>query len=136
MIEGDKLKAITHAVGHAPSAGGLKAYSAYIVFDGITKKALADIAMNQDFIIEAPVVLAYCANLTKGRIKYAQRGELYAIQDATIACTYAMLAAQSLGLSSCWVSAFDEEAVRKALGLRTGLEPVALLPIGYKKVER
>ncbi|MBU4225016.1 MAG: nitroreductase family protein, partial [Chloroflexi bacterium] len=53
------------------------------------------------------------------------------VQDATIACTYAMLAATALGLSTVWVGAFEEDAVREALGIPQELLPVAMLPIGY-----
>jgi len=42
-----------------------------------------------------------------------------------------MLAATALELSTVWVGAFDEEAVRQAVGIPQGLTPVAILPIGY-----
>jgi nitroreductase len=56
---------------------------------------------------------------------------LYCIQDATIACTYAMLAATALGLASVWVGAFDEQAVHKIICAEPGHRPIAMLPIGY-----
>jgi site-specific recombinase XerC len=44
--------------------------------------------------------------------KYRERGaRLYAIQDATIACAFAMLAATALGLGTVWVGAFDDVRV-------------------------
>jgi nitroreductase len=36
-----------------------------------------------------------------------------------------------LGLATCWVGAFDERDVRRAIGLPAELRPVALLPMGY-----
>jgi len=64
--------------------------------------------------------------------KYGRRGsELYCIQDAAIATTYAMLAATSLGLSSTWVGAFDESGAAKAIGTTERKRPVAILPVGY-----
>jgi nitroreductase len=47
---------------------------------------------------------------------------LYCIQDATIACTYAMLAATALGLSTVWVGAFDEKIVWEGLGITCKLD--------------
>lgn len=64
--------------------------------------------------------------------RYGTRGEtLYSIQDATIACTYAMLAAASLGLSSTWVGAFNEKEISNALDTGQDKVPVALLTLGY-----
>jgi nitroreductase len=67
--------------------------------------------------------------------KYQERGaRLYAIQDATIACAFAMLAATALGLGTVWVGAFDDAAVQRVLGCHA-LLPVAILPIGYPAEE-
>jgi nitroreductase len=65
-------------------------------------------------------------------VRYTERGEtLYCVQDATIACTYAMLAATALGLGSVWVGAFDEEAVHKVIAAEPGHRPIAMLPLGF-----
>ncbi|HOY58632.1 MAG TPA: nitroreductase family protein, partial [Verrucomicrobiota bacterium] len=53
------------------------------------------------------------------------------VQDASIAASYAQLAATGLGLATCWVGAFDESAVCRVLHLGTGERPVAMLPLGY-----
>jgi nitroreductase len=60
---------------------------------------------------------------------------LYSVQDATIACTYAMLAATAAGLSTTWVGAFSDERVHRAIGTPAGVRPVAILPIGYAAEE-
>jgi len=60
---------------------------------------------------------------------------LYALQDATIAATYAMLAAADLGLGSVWIGAFSDEGVWQAIGSPEGSNPVAILPIGYAAEE-
>jgi len=78
------------------------------------------------------VLLVFCASSARSAAKYGRRGEsLFSIQDATIACAYAQLAAAALGLGSVRVGAFDESAARDALGLGPELRPVAILPIGY-----
>jgi nitroreductase len=96
------------------------------------RRRLARAALDQDFVAQAPVVLVFLANPSDSAAKYGRRGEaLYAVQDATIACTYAQLGACNAGLGSCWVGAFHEDQVRAALGVGEELRPVALLPIGY-----
>jgi nitroreductase len=84
------------------------------------------------FISQAPLVLVFAANRERSSRRYGDRGAtLYAIQDATIACAYAQLAATALGLGSVWVGAFDEELARSALGMGPELRPIAILPIGH-----
>jgi hypothetical protein len=63
-------------------------------------------------------------------VRYGGRGTLYAVQDATIACTYLMLASHATNLRSCWVGAFREEEVRAILNLPTHVRPIAILCIG------
>jgi nitroreductase len=53
------------------------------------------------------------------------------VQDAAIACTFAILAAAALGLSTVWVGAFDEDEVRYIIKAPLAHRPVAMLPIGY-----
>jgi nitroreductase len=52
------------------------------------------------------------------------------VQDTTIACTYAQLAATATGLGTCWVGAFDEDKVGEIVGAPAAWRPVAILPIG------
>lgn len=130
-LEPSQLKAIVDAANRAPSAGDLQAYRIVVVSEQAVKRTLASAALDQDFIAAASVVLVFCANAEESAVKYGSRGKaLYCIQDATIACAYAQLAVQELGLGACWVGAFDEKEVEKALKLPHSLRPVALLPIG------
>ena len=131
-IEPDKLEKILTAANRAPSAGNLQAYEIILVRSPAVKHQLAQAALDQGFLVQAPVVLAFCANPDLSAVRYADRGRtLYCLQDATIACAYAQLAAPALGLASVWVGAYHDEAVRQALGISTALIPVALLPVGY-----
>ena len=132
-VEEEKLRKILDAVSTAPSAGNLKAYEITVVRELVQKKLLVAAATGQSFVAEAPVVLVFSADPSKSASRYAQRGQLYAVQDATIACAYAQLAATGLGLENCWVGALDEGAVAEAVDLKKGLRPIALLPIGYER---
>jgi len=132
QVEEHKLEAILKAANRAPSAGNLQAYEIYLLRDRAVRLAVARAALDQWFISEAPVALVFCANPERSASRYGRRGvRLYSIQDATIACTFAMLAATALGLSTVWVGAFDDDGVRRAIGAPEGHQPVAILPIGY-----
>jgi nitroreductase len=126
----DEIEAILAAARTAPSAGNREAWDVVVVTDGELREALSEAALSQPHVKEAPCVLAVCANYIRSMSRYGERGIFYAIQDATIACTYMMLAAHAAGLGSCWTGAFDEDEVREVLDLPGHLRPVALLAIG------
>jgi nitroreductase len=57
----------------------------------------------------------------------------YAIKDAMIAATHAMLAAESLGLSSCMMNGWSEDKVKAVIGAenKPDIAIALVLPIGY-----
>lgn len=133
-VHQDDIRRIIKAALRAPSAGNLQAYEIFQVEDNRALRLLARAALDQLFIAEAPVALVFFANPARSAVRYRRRGEsLYCLQDATIACAYAQLAAHALGLGSVWVGAFDDRLVIEAVGAdRAGaLVPVAILPIGH-----
>lgn len=117
----------------APSAGNMQARDFIIVEDIEIRKELSKAALDQEFIIEAPVSIVVCANLD--RISpYGTRGrELYCLQDAAAAVEHILLMAIENGLGTCWVGAFNEKEVSKILQLPSHIRPVAIIPIGYPK---
>ena len=134
-IEEEKLRKILEAANSAPSAGNLQAYHAYVFKDRSKREALARAAKGQLFIEEAPVCLVFCTDPSRSEAKYGERGrELYSLQDATIAGSFAMLAATDLGLATVWVGDFDEEAVQRVIGDKIG-RPVAMFSLGYAAEE-
>jgi nitroreductase len=131
-VEIDKINTIYEAINRAPSAGNLQSYEVYIVRSEEMRKQLVKAAHDQQFLAEAPLVIVFCTHPGRAVERYAQRGtSLYCIQDATIACTFAMLAAKALGLDSVWVGAFNEEQVSSILQIPEEQRPIAMLPIGY-----
>lgn len=131
-IPTEKVQFILEAIQLAPSAGNLQAFRIFAITDENRQRALVSAAMDQTFIATAPLVLVFCADTAQNAARYGKRGtSLYAVQDATIACTYAMLAVADQGLATVWVGAFDETAVSQVLDLPDHLRPVAMLPIGF-----
>ena len=55
----------------------------------------------------------------------------FSLQDATLAASYAQLAAHALGLSSIWIGMFDEQSVKNIIN--TNLQPSSILCVGYPK---
>jgi nitroreductase len=117
----------------APSAGNLEAWDVVMVRDPERREALSEAALGQHHVRNAPVLFVVCANYVRSMSRYGERGILYAVQDATIAGTYLLLAAHALQLCSCWVGAFDEEETKNILGLPPHVRPVAIICIGRGK---
>jgi len=131
-VEDDKLQKILETANRAPSAGNLQAYEIFVVTDPSKRDLLAKAALNQEFIASASVVLVFCSHPARSEWRYGERGvQMYALQDATIACTLAMLSASAQGLASVWVGAFEDDSVSRVIGASDGVLPVAILPIGY-----
>jgi nitroreductase len=116
----------------APSAGSIQPWDFIIVRKSQTKRRLAEAALDQTFIEEAPVAIVVCANENGSSQRYGARGKtLYCIQDTAAAIQNIHLAAYSLGLGTCWVGAFKEEEVKEILKTPEGIRPVAIIPVGY-----
>jgi nitroreductase len=130
-VEQEKLRQILEAANAAPSAGNQQAYEIYVVTKVTQRSALSRAANAQGFVLAAPVSLVFCADPARNEERYPARSGLYSIQDATISCTFAMLAATDLGLATVWTGAFDPDEVRCVVGAPPRQTPVAILPVGY-----
>lgn len=70
--------------------------------------------------------------------KLGDRRREYAIKDAMIAATHTALAAQAMGLSSCFMNGWEEEAVKRVIGAadRPDLGVAVLLAVGFADESR
>ena len=126
------IEKIVDAARWAPSAGNIQPWEFIIVRRPETKRRLAEAALGETFIEEAPVVIVVCANEDRSSQGYGIRGKtLYCIQDTAAAIQNIHLTAYSLGLGTCWVGAFREEKAREILKIPQGIRPVAIIPVGY-----
>ena len=78
----------------------------------------------------APTALLVCHNTAESWVRKYD-GALSSPVDAVIGATHMMLAAHNEGVGCCWVMHFDPAAVREAFGIPAGVEPAALLVMGY-----
>jgi nitroreductase len=130
-IDDETIKLILTAANAAPSAGNLQARDFIVIRDSKKKKMIAEAALKQMFIAEAPVVIVVCANYPRSMRVYGERGRLYAEQDATAAVENILLAVTALGLGAVWVGAFDEHRVAEILDIPEYARPIAIIPVGY-----
>ncbi|RDD61038.1 SagB/ThcOx family dehydrogenase [Ferruginivarius sediminum] len=100
------------------------------VQSGDERQALARIALHQDWMVDAPVIIAVAAVFERTTAKYHARGERYVHIEAGCAVQNVYLQATALGLGTTVVGAFDDEAVQRRLGMAERERPLALLPVG------
>ncbi len=110
------VEKIIDSARRAPSAGNVQPWEFLVARQEATRQRLANAAFNQTYIKEAPVVIVVCADEKRAQQAYGDRGKnLYCIQDTAAAIQNILLTACSLGLGSCWVGAFREEAVKEVI---------------------
>jgi nitroreductase len=116
----------------APSAGNMQPWEFIVVKDEKTKKELSFAALRQNHVEEAPVVIVVCANPEKSGDRYGDRGRnLYCIQDTAAAIENMLLTANSLGLGTCWIGAFDEGKIKTILNIPERIKAVAIITLGF-----
>lgn len=127
-VDEEVLRRVMEAARLAPSARNAQEWRFIAVRDPGMRQRIAVDAARQPFIAEAPLLLVCCAE-TDGRIMRCGQ-PAYPI-DVAIAMDHISLAAAAEGLGTCWIGSFDEEEVKRALGIPKDVRVVQLMPLGY-----
>jgi nitroreductase len=151
-VDRETVDAIIRAAMRAPTAGNLMLYSILEIEDPALKAKLAQSCDNQPFIARAPLVLVFLADYQRWIDAFVAsdvpatrqaRGEsmrlpgqgdlLLACCDALIAAQTAVIAAESLGLGSCYIGDIMErhEYHRELLNLPRYTFPITMVCFGY-----
>ena len=142
-ISSDNKALILRAATEAPTAGNQQLYTIIDVTDQTLKDRLAVSCDNQPFIATAKMVLIFCADCKKWYDGFLDAGceprspgvgdLLLAVSDTNIAAQNAVCAAESLGITSCYIGDIMEncEIHREMLGLPKYVFPAAMLVFGY-----
>ncbi len=121
------LTRLLEAARIAPSANNCQEWRFVVVRNQSSKEEISRIA-GQDFIADASVVLV-CCGIDNGKMMMCGQ-QAYPI-DVAIAIDHITLCAVAEGLGTCWIGHFDENKVKKLLGIPNEIRIVELLPIGY-----
>ena len=95
-VEKSKVQKILKAVWMGPSAKGLQNYKVFIVEDKTKKEKLIPATYGQDYV-NSSLVLVFCTDPKRIKDMGSRGKNLLSVQDATIAASYAQLAAAELG---------------------------------------
>jgi nitroreductase len=119
-VPDDVLRSVLEAGRQAPSARNLQPYCFIVVRDPELKKKLIFSEWNK-FIEEAPIVIVGCGD---SRAKWA-------VVDVAIALQNMVIAAEALGLGTCWIGHFIEDEVKRVLRIPDYMRVVAMITLGY-----
>lgn len=140
---------LIEAAMQAPSAGNMHLYSIIDIQDLDIKKQLAKSCDHQAFIAEAPLVFIFCADYNRAwqgmkhfidkEARVPEVGDMFlAMSDALICAQNMVVAAESLGLGSCYIGDILEnyEYHRDLLKLPVAVWPICMLVIGYPTTQQ
>ena len=157
-IPKDVLDKLLEALRLAPSAGNRQPYKFIIVLDEETRKKLAAACRfnpgrlnGQEFIADAPLVIAACGSVRKAITRYYKDGEVFLTIgttpeeidkdpieydntmpiDLAIALDHLTLVAAAEGLGTCWVGGLDELEVRRLLSIPNDMRVPIVMTVGY-----
>jgi FMN reductase (NADPH) len=143
----ETIQAVVAAAQRTSTSSNMQAYSLVAVTNAAKRARLAELCGNQEHIAQAPVFLAWCADLARLDRACALRGYtqvtdyvenfLVAAVDAVIAAQSAALAAESLGLGICYIGSIrnNTQAVIDLLGLPRLVFPVTGMTVGWPAAE-
>jgi FMN reductase (NADPH) len=141
------IETIVGAGQRASTSSNLQTYSVIAVTDASKREQLFKLCGQQQHIVEAPLFLAFCADLARmericqlrGYTQVADQTEnfLIAALDAGIVAQNTALAAQSLGLGVCYIGAIrnNPREVIDLLGLPKLVFPITGMTVGHPAKE-
>ena len=143
LIPPEVKDTIMDSAFQAPTAGAMMLYSIIDITDQKLKEKLSVTCDNQPFIAKAPLVLIFLADYQRWFDTFTYSGcdarkpsegdLLLACADAVIAAQNSVVAAESLGVGSCYIGDIleNQETVTELLSLPDFVLPAAMLVYGY-----
>jgi len=137
------LDDILQAAVRTSTTGNMQVYSIIVTKDRAKKEALHKLHFSQQMVLEAPVLLTFCADFNRFNLWCQQRDAVpgydnflsffTAAIDALLASQNSALAAEAHGLGICYLgtTTYQADKLVQFFDLPTGVVPVTTLVIGY-----
>jgi FMN reductase (NADPH) len=142
-LPAELVEQVVAAGQRASTSSNLQTYSVVAVTDAAKRGRLAQLSNHQVQIVQAPVFMAWCADFSRLERVGRRRGHrfeagyvenfLVAAMDAAIASQTAALAAESLGLGTCYIGAIRNHPAQviELLELPHLVFPVTGMTLGW-----
>jgi len=127
-VEEEKLLRVLETARLAPSAKNLQPWH-FVVIREEDHLANVKSCYNGNWLRSAPLIIIACGDHKSAW--YRADGKNHTDIDVAIAIDHLTLAATDMGLATCWICKFDVIRCAKILQLPEGVEPIAMIPLGY-----
>lgn len=127
-LEKDQVERILEAGRLAPSAKNRQEWRFIVVQKKEIRERIREAAFGQDYIGQAPAIIAVCTTNIDYRMP---NGQLSYPVDLSFAACQMVLQAVHEGLGTCCVTTFDEQEVRDILTAPFSMRVVLLILIGH-----
>ena len=97
---------------------------------GDLRRKLSSVCLNQTMVVEAPVSIVISGIFERTTTRYGERGIRYVFMEVGHCGQNIHLQSEALGLGTVMVGAFDDEGVRKVLGIKEDV--FYICPVGKK----
>jgi len=135
LVEKEKLNKVLEAARLAPSADNRQPWHFIVIVDPAKRESLRA-SYDEEWFVQAPAIVVVCADPKEAWRRGRVGGEEYWKVDAAIAMQNLILASTELGLGTCWIADFEENAAKKALNIPKHIRVVAMTPLGYPDEEK
>ncbi len=102
-----------------------------LIRPGDHRRSLWEVALKQDAVRTAPIIIVIAAVVERTAAKYGRRAERYVDIEVGAAAQNISLQAESLGLGSVLIGAFQDRAAKQVLNLPRDHRVIGLIPIGH-----
>jgi nitroreductase len=142
-VSKELLDEILHAGARASTTGNMQVYSIVVTTQKETKEQLLPLHFNQQMIVEAPVVLTFCADFNRFSKWCKQRKAepgynnflsfVTASIDALLAAQNVCVAAEEKGLGICYLgtTTYNADKIIDVLELPELVVPITTVVLGY-----
>lgn len=131
-VPSESLARIKEAVQLAPTACNLQPFKFLLAESKGIREQICQF-YPQPWLAEAPVIVVALGNRSEAWKRL--NGSSAHVIDVSIAMEHFVLASSAEGLATCWICAFDQEAMHSALELSADWDVVAITPLGYADAE-
>lgn len=126
-VDEQVLNRIMEAARLAPSARNFQEWRFVVVDDPDLRAKLVPACNNQEFVGQAPVIIAGCGVNNDNIMRCGQHSTPI---DVAIAMEHIALQATREGLATCWIGSFFEDQVKKLLGIPDDVRVIELMTLG------
>jgi len=127
-VDDGSLNRILESARAAPSARNFQEWRFVVARDANVRAKLVPACGNQQFVGQAPVVIAGCGVNNDHVMRCGQHSTPI---DVAIAMEHIALQAVCEGLGSCWIGSFFEDQVKTVLAIPDDVRVIEMMTVGH-----